>query len=628
MIEKKIRYALIILLVLMILVFFSPLIGLGENENFILYRLFKLMRSSVFTILFSITRYLILSYIIVRILPLIKNQLDSDRTFENRVNIIIILNLFIYSCALYCITKSFDPFRWSSYTNFSALVHHSYNNVLQNDFYTNAIIQTPRRFIQYLLLLPTKLGVSWFTSVSIFFTLVKIIYIPMIFLCFDNIIKKFNKNSNEKSKILLMKFFLIITVLSGVLIKLQSEQLIGWPSIFRYLQASGDHLTAIIGLFYIYFSFSLESKQKKMICRILLFICTLLHIVISGALFSIVHIYKISLNDINIKKDILEDFFYSFFIPSSILYILFGNSGTLPAEKFIDIYVYQSHYFHYKISDLINPYYFIWLFGYIIHFIISIVFKNKSIFKLSILSIAFYTLPPLIHFLGTEVMKIKIIGILGINRFIQFNTFIFILNSFIIFRRSKLFHIVHNYITKNISFHYNKHELYFYSSVKKLTDRVLKKKKFVYLVMFLVMVFISKTTLVSPLHNNPNYNGVEELCEWLNKNTSPYNTVILVYETNMLKITDISTAIKCFGQRATFVDMCFPFNESYIIEWNERKNVLSRFNKISNTEFQQLKKTFSVTHILMPNNKINRFDSSNYLWKNNNFILFDINTLI
>ena len=33
----------------------------------------------------------------------------------------------------------------------------------------------------------------------------------------------------------------------------------------------------------------------------------------------------------------------------------------------------------------------------------------------------------------------------------------------------------------------------------------------------------------------------------------------------------LSMAIKCFGQRATFVDLAFPFNESSLLEWSERK---------------------------------------------------------
>ena len=153
------------------------------------------MRGEAFIFLYSITKYLLLFYIILRILPLIKSSRDLDYTFEKKINLFIILILFIYSCVLYYQSKSFNPFRWAAYTNFSALVYYSYENVLQNDFYTMSVIQSPRKFIQYLFLLPTKLGLSWFTSVSIFYMLVKIIYMPMIFLCFDAIIKKFHQNN-------------------------------------------------------------------------------------------------------------------------------------------------------------------------------------------------------------------------------------------------------------------------------------------------------------------------------------------------------------------------------------------------------------------------------------------------
>ena len=65
--------------------------------------------------------------------------------------------------------------------------------------------------------------------------------------------------------------------------------------------------------------------------------------------------------------------------------------------------------------------------------------EDKSLTKLSLLSILYFIIPPLIQFLGTEVFKIKIIATLGLNRFSVFNSFIFFVNCLVIFKKSKYF---------------------------------------------------------------------------------------------------------------------------------------------------------------------------------------------
>ena len=67
-------------------------------------------------------------------------------------------------------------------------------------------------------------------------------------------------------------------------------------------------------------------------------------------------------------------------------------------------------------------------------------------------------------------------------------------------------------------------------------------------------------------------------------------------------------------------------NKYALIELKKAKCIISRFDKVSDTKFQKLKKTFSATHILMPNNKINRFNTSSYVWKNK-ILLYSISIL-
>ena len=74
--------------------------------------------------------------------------------------------------------------------------------------------------------------------------------------------------------------------------------------------------------------------------------------------------------------------------------------------------------------------------------------KDKSLTKLSLLSLLYFIIPSLIQFLGTEVFKIKIIATLVLNRFSVFNSFIFFVNCLVVFKKSKYFSNCINLIKK------------------------------------------------------------------------------------------------------------------------------------------------------------------------------------
>ena len=60
----------------------------------------------------------------------------------------------------------------------------------------------------------------------------------------------------------------------------------------------------------------------------------------------------------------------------------------------------------------------------------------------------------------------------------------------------------------------------------------------------------------------------------------------------------LSFAIRCFGQRATFSDFSFPFNESVLLEWEKRNYYCENFEFLSVDDFFELSEKYSLTHLL------------------------------
>ena len=137
-------------------------------------------------------------------------------------------------------------------------------------------------------------------------------------------------------------------------------------------------------------------------------------------------------------------------MPSIILLINIKNPNPLDPKKFIEINNFTTHGFHYKISELIGWTFFKWLISYLTYLLLAIKTKDRILIRLGFLSLIFLIVPSFIQFLGTEVFKIKSIGILGLNRFTSFNSLIFCINILIMIGRSKYLANLKTNLQKNI----------------------------------------------------------------------------------------------------------------------------------------------------------------------------------
>ena len=148
-------------------------------------------------------------------------------------------------------------------------------------------------------------------------------------------------------------------------------------------------------------------------------------------------LYNVSLKKLSSLKLIVFYFFFGFVLPSIFLLIYIKNPNPLDPKKFIEINNFTTHGFHYKISELIGWTFFKWLISYLTYLLLAIKTKDRILIRLGFLSLIFLIVPSFIQFLGTEVFKIKSIGILGLNRFTSFNSLIFCINILIMIGRSK-----------------------------------------------------------------------------------------------------------------------------------------------------------------------------------------------
>ena len=640
------KYALLLLLVLPIFTICAPFLGIQMGKQFIFYRLFGIMRSEIFVYSLYLLFTVITLIIFTRGFYLFgfkKFHLYADEIIK-WLFFFTILSWSSFNYLFWGIRYGFNSFEFPSYTNLPNIINDINNGILNNDFFTKAISSTPRFITTNFLKIPTYFGFDWYDGIHFFTVCATIIIFPILFLSLDKImIRYFGNKHITTSKLFLYRAFLFLLIISKIILSLQNDRsLMGWDSAFFFYVVEPDEYALIFGLLFLKYFFDKKNKLNLFFCFLFLAICTFFHVLYGLAIFSIMIIYffPIKNNDFFIRS------FYcliiGIFIPTIILFFKYENPNPISPEKFIYLYNLTTHAFHYKISDLIGITYINWIICYLVHLIISLKLKSSKLVNLSCLSILFLIIPIVIQYLGTEVYKIKIIGTLGLNRFTAFNSMIFCFNSIIILANSPLFnwfdksfrkiislinnHLPYQNINKNVSF---------LNTISRTTFYFFLKPRILIATSMLIAIGIWHNTKHNPLENRINfspwafhdkYNSLSTLCNWI-RNNIPDNSIIFVHhEDNVLLNTGVSFAIKCFGQRATFADFAFPFNESYLIEWDKRLNYHRNFNLLTLDEFISMCDSYSVTHLLRINHK-NNIKNFPSIWKSEEFIIHEINQL-
>tara|TARA_B100002019_G_scaffold75974_1_gene65586 strand:- start:636 stop:2498 length:1863 start_codon:yes stop_codon:yes gene_type:complete len=615
---------------------------MGANKSFVIYKIFGIMRSEFF--LFCIDLFLASFFLNVILNFLIRCDLSNSSlkvVHELHLRFGFLL-LFLFSSSTFIIDglqNKFNCFRDTAYSSYPVLINNIYDGILENDFFTNAIQNTPKIFTAWFLKIPYILGMEWYNGIYLLHVFINIIYLPLLFICISRILNQFlfQENSNFL-KTLFVQLLAFILVWSRIIEFFQAEKSpMGWPNAFYtpYFNAEPDELALMFGLYFLYLVLG-NFKYKNLFCPLLLGLCIFFHALYGLAIFFLAMVYYTSSRNKYFDSTISFNFIFGLFFPSLLLFLKYGHQKYLHPEKFIEIYTLTTHSFHYKISEVIGWPAVFWFSSYLLLLILSLRMKDKSLTQLSFLSLLYFIIPPLIQFLGTEVLKIKIIATLGLNRFSVFNSFIFFVNCLVMFKKSKYFIYCIFFIKKvktyfheevnngkifkvNISKNYKQFFLLFF---QKITAQIIT--------IIIIMFSIWNLTKHNPLENyflswksSEKSASLESFCTFIKENTHK-NSIVFVNGKDRFLSMQLSFAIRCFGQRATFSDFSFPFNESVLLEWQTRNYYCENFEFLSLDDFFELSDKYSLTHLLTTRDQVGAFNNFPSLWKNKDLILYDI----
>ena len=408
---------------------------------------------------------------------------------------------------------------------------------------------------------------DWYNGVYFIHILLKIIYLPLLFICISSILNQFLfKENSSYLKIIFVRLLTFILVWSRAVEIIQADKSpLGWPNAFHppYFNAEPDEISLIFGLFFLYLILG-NFKYKNLLCPLLLGLCIFLHALYGLAIFSLTMIYYISSRNKYIDSTISYNFIFGLFFPSLILFLKYGHQNYLNPEKFIEIYTLTTHSFHYKLSEIIGWPAVFWFAGYLLLLILSLRMEDKYLTKLSLLSLLYFIIPSIIQFLGTEVFKIKIIATLGLNRFSVFNSFIFLINCLIFFKKSTSFSYCINFI-KKVKIYIREEtdddkifKLKIYKSFKQLFLLFFQKKNLQIIIMILIIFSIWDLTKHNPLKNyflswnrSEKSTSLETFCRFIKENTNK-NSIIFVNGKDGYLSMQLSFAISALAKSNIF----------------------------------------------------------------------------
>ena len=644
--SKNYLYIFFTLLALITVIFFSEEFGLGVEKNFILYQTFGIFRSSIFFTFVFITLLLLVTLITLKMFLMHGHDKFSNQNISEKSFNICIFLTFIFSCLLFLLegkTYQFNSFVWTSFTSFPLVVHNIFDNVLQYDFHTISLLNTPKIILAKIFEFPTLFGLSWYNSVYLYDVFISIIYLPLLFILISNILNQFLKNRNDNYIKIFFHSLIFFLCCSGLIYKLQPDRsLMGWESAFKTLQTDAQHFSLIFGMMFIGVFFERDYSLIKIVALIFLMTCTLIHVLNGLAFFSLMVLYYLSLMRLSSLKLIFFYFSLGFVLPSIILLIYIENPNPVDPEKFIEVYNLTTHGFHYKISEIIGWTFFKWFIGYLSYLILAIKAKDRLLIRLGFLSLLFLTVPSFIQFLGTEVFKIKSIGILGLNRFTSYNSLIFCINILIMIGRSRYLANLKINLQKTLS------DIILDKQIQTTKNEKLFLQTFYN--SFMNWNFITVSCLViilaiwgSTIHDPFNQITLEKkrytaklqslpsLCDWV-RNHTPKNSIIFVEDLgnkkpflNFYEIMTLTMAIKCFGQRATFVDPAFPFNESSLLEWEKRQFYYHNLDLLDKKKMNEIIKKYAITHFLVDVNRPFELPKSRSVWESEKLALIEVN---
>jgi hypothetical protein len=533
--------------------------------------------------------------------------------------------LSLLSILIFILFGKHTAFEWVTTADIPLILRLIDPNFLQNDFYTNSLVESARFIFPYIIYGFTKLGMHWLNVLYFFKITLAVIINPLLFLlCYNIWLRWKPRNLLPKDNEIIKIFFLLFCLFGGKFFYYGFlGDTFGWVPIQTVNAIAPMTVSLVIGMIYNIISFN--QGNFKYFSPFLLLLSVLIHPVVGLFHFFISAIFLLPIS-LNIKTafQLLFDFLIGI-VPVVLFFIYYKSRSSIDAATYIDIYIYLRHPHHYLISEIVNGASILLVFFFLIPLYYSFKIKQKKYFVLSFLIFISIFLGPFIQFLGTQVWKIKAIAEIGPTRYSSFASILWILNIIIVgaavyktsvmkkdrwlkkislfFSLAFLQNIIH--IFQIIFFRIF---LFFHVTLLKIKLRV----SFCFLLIFLTGTFWFT-------HKHPlEYYGEESklLIKWISKNSTK-DSVFFVRDGEF-----DSFLVRVYAERAIFADGAFPFNDNFITEFKDRFLIYKKSNKLQPSDYACLQKHFTVDYLIVPS-KVN-FANYYPLFLSTKWAIYDI----
>ena len=519
--------------------------------------------------------------------------------------------LVISSCSLLFFLKSgtHTAFEWTTTQDIPLILRIIDPNFINNDFYTNSIVGSPRFIFSYIVYGFTLLGFDWYSTLY-FLKLFLVVSVPsLIFLTIQSVFIKWHPYSEKLKHYDIAQIILFLAAIGFFATVIDKSPLglaFGWNSIQLYATKNLNPMTLsfLVGLLYNISTFN--SSKFRYVSPALLLISALIHPVIGiyHFIFSMTFKLPISLE----KRSFIElglDFIIGILGVIVFLYFFREKSNSIDAATFIDIYVYSRHPHHYLMSSLFGWSSIIWILFLFFPVFLSLKANKRKYLILSSIVFTLFISAPIIQFLGTEVWKFKEIAILGPSRFTAYVSIFWVLNTMIVG-----FSVYKNNASLNLEKTHSLLRFLFYF-LSKLQDKQ-KLYTFLFIVVFLNAFYFT--------HKHPldyyKKAQIRETVEWILENTKD-DSVFFVHGLD-------SFFVRVYAKRAVFADDAFPFNEGDVKEFSERYTIYKNSKKFAPSDYACLTRYHNLNFLILPKNQgFNEYDP---LFSNNFWQVYDVSS--
>lgn len=541
--------------------------------------------------------------------------------------------LFVIGFCQFLYSPTETVFKWTTAQDIPYLLRMLDSSYLQNDFYTNAMMDSPRLFFNTVIYGITLLGVDWYAALYFMQVFVELLLKPLYFMLFYHVLLAYNDNKEIGNTIKFIIFFTVVFIAFFTITK-WSQSPFGWKTMYHNPTINPAYLSYFIGLLYTSVFFC--QNKLKHFSSLFLFIATLIHPIAGLCSFAFTFIF--SLPVLHSKKDIykyLQDAMIGIILPACYYLNVEKNFIHCSTDYFFEIYAKMRHPRHFLLSQEVDRYTIMWVVLLFLPLAFSFLQRNKKVQYITLFSFTSCLLAPLLQYLGTEVLPIKFIMNLGPSRFTGLYNIILIMNTLIVLcaLMSHNIPILCSRLEKYRAFNrlvvvcLNK-KVCLVKSIRGpffLLDNILRSyKKGFFSISFISIILLTFYTITDPLdYYDKKLSGTRDILIWL-KNETPQDSVIFNTRSKLGIIDNF--LIRTYSERAITAEHGYPFNESVIEEFAERFHLLRQSKKYTPSDYACINTFYRADYVIMHNKSRKNFKSYSPIFDSGSYYVYDINS--